>query len=186
MRTLFASFRCILPILDQPSAITHQHSATNALLVQHHQVPGIRHRSLVRITMKRNVMKDAHIRLHLKTDNRPYPYWLFLNQQFHDRLVYIFHQTLSLLLRFRPHWGTKRYEQNAHTPFIKLFIISSPPKVLLGHVARMGLLYTRRKRSLTPSTQGCAIHLSGCSRHTSLHQDTVPHYPSRFHHRRKF
>ena len=123
MRTLFASFRCILPILDHPSAITHQHSATNALLIQHHQVPGIRHWSLVRVTMKCNVMKYAHIRLHLKTDKRPYPYWPFLNQQFHDRLVYIFHQTLSPLLRLRPHCGTNTKQQNCHTDF-STFVIT--------------------------------------------------------------
>ena len=51
----------------------------------------------------------------LKTDKRPCPYWLFLNQQFHDRLVYIFHQTSSFIPRFRPHWGTNKYEQNCQS-----------------------------------------------------------------------
>ena len=61
----------------------------------------------------------------LKTDNRSCPYWLFLNQQFHDRLVYIFHQTLSLLHRFRPHWGTNKYEQNCQMAFKNPFTMRS-------------------------------------------------------------
>ena len=63
------------------------------------------------------------------TNKRPYPYWLLLNQQFHDRLVYIFHQTSSFLPRLLPHCGTNKYEQNCQMAFKILFI--SRPLVFL-------------------------------------------------------
>ena len=45
------------------------------------------------------------------------------DQQFHDRLVYIFHQTSSLTPRFRPHWGQKRYEKNCQTALTNPFAV---------------------------------------------------------------